>query len=169
MKYVIEKNGKDMKLVYYSVNMVGLGVEPKNGVPGLTIKAKRVVLVDPELRDAYIKQRINKKIDKVIKFMLRILNDEDTTEGDVGMVLDEINKLKGIEIFYIIFFIKKKLAINWVIKKYKEYMKVSEYKALLTKLIIIEEEFKKNYNQKLYMNYMNGSIYEEKISEGRSR
>ena len=108
MKYVIEKNGKDMKLVYYSVNMVGLGVEPKNGVPGLTIKAKRVVLVDPELRDAYIKQRINKKIDKVIKFMLRILNDEDTTEGDVGMVLDEINKLKGI-----------------VIKKYKEYMKVS--------------------------------------------
>ena len=152
MKYVIEKNGKDMKLVYYSVNMVGLGVEPKNGVPGLTIKAKRVVLVDPELRDAYIKQRINKKIDKVIKFMLRILNDEDTTEGDVGMVLDEINKLKGI-----------------VIKKYREYMKVSEYKALLTKLIIIEEEFKKNYNQKLYMNYMNGSIYEEKISEGRSR
>ena len=152
MKYVIEKNGKDMKLVYYSVNMVGLGVEPKNGVPGLTIKAKKVVLVDSKLRDAYIKQRINKKIDKVIKFMLRILNDEDTTEGDVGMVLYEINKLKGI-----------------VIKKYKEYMKVSEYKALLTKLIIIEEEFKKNYNQKLYMNYMNGSIYEEKISEGRSR
>ncbi len=152
MKYVIEKNGKDMKLVYYSVNMVGLNVEPKNGVPGLTIKAKKVILIDPELRDAYIKQRINKKIDRVIKFMLRILNDEDTTEGDVGMVLDEINKLKGI-----------------VIKKYKEYMKVSEYKALLTKLIIIEEEFKKNYNQKLYMNYMNGSIYEEKISEGRSR
>ena len=152
MKYVIEKNGKDMKLVYYSVNMVGLGVEPKNGVPGLTIKAKKIVIVDSKLRDAYIKQRINKKIDKVIKFMLRILNDEDTTEGDVGMVLDEINKLKGI-----------------VIKKYKEYMKVSEYKALLTKLIIIEEEFKKNYNQKLYMNYMNGSIYEEKISEGRSR
>lgn len=152
MKYVIEKNGKDMKLVYYSVNMVGLNVEPKNGVPGLTIKAKKVILVDPELRDSYIKQRINKKIDRVIKFMLRILNDEDTTEGDVGMVLDEINKLKGI-----------------VIKKYREYMKVSEYKALLTKLIIIEEEFKKNYNQKLYMNYMNGSIYEEKISEGRSR
>ena len=152
MKYVIEKNGKDMKLVYYSVNMVGLNVEPKNGVPGLTIKAKKVILVDPELRDAYIKQRINKKIDKVIKFMLRILNDEDTTEGDVGMVLDEINKLKGI-----------------VIKKYREYMKVSEYKALLTKIIIIEEEFKKNYNQKLYANYMNGSIYEEKISEGRSR
>ena len=152
MKYVIEKNGKDMKLVYYSVNMVGLGVEPKNGVPGLTIKAKKIVLVDSKLRDAYIKQRINKKIDKVIKFMLLILNDEDTTEGDVGMVLDEINKLKGI-----------------VIKKYKEYMKVSEYKALLTKLIIIEEEFKKNYNQKLYMNYMNGSIYEEKISEGRGR
>ena len=96
MKYVIEKNGKDMKLVYYSVNMVGLGVEPKNGVPGLTIKAKKVVLVDSKLRDAYIKQRINKKIDKVIKFMIRILNDEDTSDEDAGIVLDEINKLKGI-------------------------------------------------------------------------
>ena len=152
MKYVIEKNGKDMKLVYYSVNMVGLGVEPKNGVPGLTIKAKKIVLVDSKLRDAYIKQRINKKIDKVIKFMLRILNDEDTTEGDVGMVLDEINKLKGI-----------------VIKKYKEYMKVSEYKALLTKLIIIEEEFKRSYNSKLYSTYRDNIYYEEEYSEGRSR
>lgn len=152
MKYVIEKKGKDLKLVYYNVKMVGLDVTPKNSVPGLTIKAQKIILIDRELTDAYIRQRINKKIDKVIKFMLRILNDEDTTEGDVGMVLDEIEKLKGI-----------------IIKKYREYMKVSEYKALLTKLIIIEEEFKKNYNQKLYMNYMNGSIYEDKINEGRSR
>lgn len=151
-KYIIDKDNPNEKLLYYNVNIVGLSVTPNKSVPGYNVIAKRLTLVDPELREAYIKQKINKKIDKVIKFMLRILNDEDTTEGDVGMVLDEINKLKGI-----------------VIKKYKEYMKVSEYKALLTKLIIIEEEFKKNYNQKLYMNYMNGSIYEEKISEGRGR
>jgi len=60
MKYVIDKNNENMKLMYYSVNMKGLNVIPKNEVPGLKIKAKKVVLVDSELRDSYIKQRIKK-------------------------------------------------------------------------------------------------------------
>lgn len=152
MKYVIEKQNDNKKLMYYNVNMVGLEVTPQNKVKNININAKKVTLIDPQLRESYIKQRINNKIDKVIKFMLRILNDEDTTDSDVGMVLDEINKLKGI-----------------IINKYKEYMLESDYKALLTKLIIIEEEFKKNYNQKMYMNYMTYGIYEEEIREGKSR
>ena len=152
MKYVIDKNNDDLKLMYYSVNMVGLNVTPKNEVPGLTIKAQKVILIDPELRDAYIKKRINKKIDKIIKFMLRILNDEGTTDEDTGMVLDEINRLKGI-----------------IINKYREYMVESEYKSILTKLILIEEEFKRNYNEKMYMNYMSNNYYEEEYRTGRGR
>ena len=79
MKYIIDKTNDDMKLMYYSVNMIGLSVTPKNEVPGLKIKAKKVVLVDEGLRESYIKQRINKKIDKIIKFMIKVLNDDDTT------------------------------------------------------------------------------------------
>ncbi|MBQ6285083.1 MAG: hypothetical protein IJK67_02080 [Bacilli bacterium] len=152
MKYVIDKNNEKMKLMYYSVKLVGLDVEPKNDVKNLKIKAKKVVIVDPELRESYIKQRINKKIDKVIDFMLKILNDDGTSDDDAGMVLDEINKLKGI-----------------IINKYKEHMKITEYKTLLTKLIMIEEEFKKNYNQKMFSNYMQNVVYEEVRSEGRGR
>ena len=96
MKYLIDKNNDDMRLMYYSVNMVGLNVNPINEVPGLKIKAKKVILIDDELQKNYIKKRINRKIDKIIKFMLRILNDEGTTDEDTGMVLDEINRLKGI-------------------------------------------------------------------------
>ena len=131
--------------------MVGLSVTPNKSVPGYKITAKKLTLVDPDLREAYIKQKINKKIDRVIKFMIKILNDEDTSDEDAGIVLDEINKLKGI-----------------IINKYKEYMIESEYKSLLTKLILIEEEFKKNYNQKTYLNYMTNSVYEEAI-QGRGR
>ncbi|NLC48679.1 MAG: hypothetical protein GX758_04915 [Tenericutes bacterium] len=152
MKYIIDKNNSAFKLMYYKVSMVGLDVTPKNASSEITIKAKKILLVDKTLRESYIRQRINKKLDKVIEFMLRILNDEDTTEGDVGMVLDEINKLKGI-----------------IINKYREHMIESEYKSFLTKLIIVEEEFKKNYNQKIYTSYLTNSIYEEQISEGRSR
>ena len=152
MKYIIDKTNDDMKLMYYSVNMVGLSVTPKNEVPGLKIKANKVVLVDEGLRESYIKQRINKKIDKIIKFMIKVLNDDDTTDSDTGMVLDEINRLKGI-----------------VINKYREYMIDSEYKSLLTKLILIEEEFKKSYNQKMYNNYLNSNYYEEDLRSGRGR
>ena len=147
-KYIINKDNPNEKLLYYNVNIVGLSVTPNTSVPGYNVMAKRLTLVDPELREAYIKQKINKKIDKVIKFMIRILNDEDTSDEDAGIVLDEINKLKGI-----------------IINKYREYMIESEYKALLTKLILIEEEFKKNYNQKTYLNYMTNSVYEEVIQE----
>lgn len=155
MKYVIEKNDSNLKLIYYNVKMIGMDVTPKNGVKDLKIKAQKILLVDPELRENYIKERVNRKIDRVIKFMIRILNDDETTDSDVGMVLDEINKLKGI-----------------IINKYKEYILDSEYKSFLTKLIVIEEEFKRNYNQKIYMNnygYGGYSIYEEELSEGRSR
>ena len=147
-KYIIDKDNPNEKLLYYNVDVVGLSVTPNKSVPGYNVIAKKLTLVDPELREAYIKQKINKKIDKVIKFMIRILNDEDTSDEDAGIVLDEINKLKGI-----------------IINKYKEYMIESEYKALLTKLILIEEEFKKNYNQKTYLNYMTNSVYEEVIQE----
>ena len=150
MKYVIDKSSDPMKLAYYNVNMVGLNVNPKNEVPGLNIKAKKVILIDEGLAEEYIKKRVNRKIDKIIKFMLRILNDEGTTEDDTGMVLDEINRLKGI-----------------VLNKYRKYMLESEYKSLLTKLILIEEEFKKSYNEKILMNY--GSYLEEEVKVGRGR
>lgn len=152
MKYIIDKNNNDLKLMYYNVNMVGLNVIPKNDVPGLSIKANKVVIIDKDLTDSYIKQRINKKIDKIIKFMLKILNDDGTTEDDTGLVLDEINRLKGI-----------------VINKYKNYMEEAEYKSLLTKMILIEEEFKKSYNEKMYMNIINNNYYEEEIKAGRGR
>ena len=151
MKYVIDKNKEIVKLVNYNVSMNGLNVKPINEVPDLNIKANKVVLVDENLTESYIRQRIDRKIDKIIKFMLRILNDEGTTEDDSGMVLDEINRLKGI-----------------VINKYRQHMIDSEYKAVLTKLILIEEEFKKSYSQKLFDSYI-GNYYEEELSSSRGR
>ena len=152
MKYVIEKTVEKQRLMYYGVNMVGLDVKPINEVPDLNIKANKVILVDSDLRDSYIKQRIDRKIDKIIKFMLRILNDNDTTEDDTGIVLDEINRLKGI-----------------IINKYREYMVDSEFKSILTKLILLEEEFKKSYNDKMFMNYIPSDYYEEDLTSGRGR
>lgn len=152
MKYVISESNEKMKLMYYSVKLVGLDVMPKNDSKNVKIKAQKVIIVDPKLRESYIKQRINKKIDKVIDFMIKILNDDNTSDDDAGMVLDEVNKLKGI-----------------IINKYKEHLRVNEYKAILSKIFLIEDEFKKNYNNKMFSNYIQNAIYEEIRSEGRGR
>ena len=151
MKYVVIRKQDDCKLAYYKVKMEGLDVQPINRVPGLTIKANKVLLIDEKLRQEFVRQRVNRKMDKIIAFMLRILNDDGTTDEDTGLVLDEINRLKGI-----------------VINKYREYITEAEYKSLLTKLLIIEEEFKKNYNQKIINSYVN-NYYVEEVNNSRGR
>ena len=148
MKYVVIHKQKDSKLVYHDVNVDGLSVLPVNRVKNLSIKAKKVVLADPLLQTEYVKQRINRKIDKIIMAMLRILSEDDYSSEDAGMVLDEINKFKGI-----------------VINKYKKYLEINDYKSYLTKLILIEEEFQKNFNQKVLDSYMHNYYVEETKNE----
>ena len=151
MKYVVIHKQKESKLVYRNVNIDGLSVLPVNRVPNLSIKAKKVVISDEELQTKYVKQRINRKLDKIITFILRILEEDDTSSDDVNIVLDEISKFKGI-----------------VINKYKKYLSVSDYKSYLTKLILIEEEFKKSYNQKILDGYMR-HYYVDEVTNERGR
>ena len=152
MKYVIDKKNENLKLVNYNVKITGMRVKPINNVKGLTIKAGKIVLVDSRLRDSYIKQVIDKKLDKIVKFSLNVLSDETSTDEDGGIVLDELNRLQGI-----------------IMNKYKQYMIEEDYKNKLSKIIIVEEEFKRNYNQKVYMNYLSGFSYQEEMSSGRGR
>ena len=152
MKYIVNRKNKDLKLVNYNVDINGMKVKPINRVSGLTIKVDKITLVDPYLRDSYISQIIDKKTDKIVKFIMQILNDDISGEDDSGMVLDEINRLKGV-----------------IMKKYRLFMIEEEYKSALSKLFIIEEEIKKNYNQKVYMNYLSGYSYQEGYSSGRGR
>jgi len=150
MKYAIAKT-PNLKLNYYKVKINGLDIVPKNKISGFTIKAKKIVIADEELSIKFIKKRINKKIDKVLSFMISILHDEEgTTESDSTLVLDEISKLKSI-----------------IMNKYKEFLKEEEYKSFLTKLIILENEFKKNYNQKIMMGSIMNNIYYEEERRGR--
>ncbi len=151
MKFKLEKSKEDLKLANYKVKIKGLEVEPINRVSNLSIKAKKIIITDDKLINSFIKQRINKKINKIVNFMINIINDNDS-DDDSGMVLDEINKLKGI-----------------IEKKYKEFLIINDYRNYINKLNIIEEEFQRSYREKMYASYLAGNYYEEEISNGRSR
>ena len=152
MKYVIDRESNNSKLMYYNVKMTGLNVKPKNGITNAVIKSKNVVLIDPDLRLSFIKQRVNKKLDKIIDFMLHILNDENSSDSDTGLVLDEINKLKGI-----------------IVNKYREYLTETEYKTFLTKIFMLQDEFEKNYNSKIYKSYLNNYYIQQVEASNRGR
>ena len=152
MKYVIDRESNNSKLMYYNVKMTGLNVKPKNGITNAVIKSKNVILIDPDLRLSFIKQRVNKKLDKIIDFMLHILNDENSSDSDTGLVLDEINKLKGI-----------------IVNKYREYLTETEYKTFLTKIFMLQDEFEKNYNSKIYKSYLNNYYIQQVEASNRGR
>ena len=152
MKYVIDRESNNSKLMYYNVKMTGLDVTPKNGVVDAVIKSKNVKLIDPDLRYSFIKQRVNKKMDQIIDFMLHILNDENAGESDTGLVVDEINKLKGI-----------------IVNKYREYLTETEYKTFLTKIFMLQDEFAKNYSSKIYKSYLNNYYIQQVESANRGR
>lgn len=152
MKYAIEKKNGIKKLVYYNTNIYGLTVRPINKSETINIKAKKVTLVDDELIKNYIKKLVNKKFDKIIDKMMRILNENDFDSESGGNALDELSRLKGI-----------------IEKKYKEYMTKTEYTKLMNKIFVVESEFKSNYNQKMYFNYLTGNLNSIENSVGRGR
>lgn len=152
MKYVLDRKNDNLKLANYNVTIKGMKVKPINKVTDLTIKAENVTLVDNDLINSYINQVIDKKTDKIVKFIMQILSDDTSGNEDSGIALDELNRLKGI-----------------IMNKYREYMIETDYKTALSKIFIIEEEFKRNYNQKIYMNYLSGYSYQEGYTSGRGR
>ena len=91
-------------------------------------------------------------MDKIIDFMLHILNDENSSDSDTGLVLDEINKLKGI-----------------IVNKYREYLTETEYKTFLTKIFMLQDEFEKNYNSKIYKSYLNNYYIQQVEASSRGR
>ena len=127
MKYVINRKNENLKLANYNVTIEGMKVKPINKVADLTIKAKNVTLVDKELINSYINQVIGKKTDKIVKYIMQILSDETSGDEESGIALDELNRLKGV-----------------IMKKYREHMLLEDYKNALSKIFIIEEEFKRN-------------------------
>lgn len=147
MKYHLIKEDNS-KFFFYSSLTYGLEVFPRGKN---VIKIKRMIITDQKLIDDYVTKRINKKFNKLFSDMYKILisENDDSTSDQTAMVLDEIAKLKSV-----------------VIGKYKDYISLKEYKNILKKLIIAQEEFAKDYNEKLrFEAFM--SQFEETKSHGR--
>lgn len=145
MKYALNKREKKFELVSFPEKIEGLEIVPKNKKGESPFEVKSITLVDNKLIKSFIMQMINKKFDKLIKLMNKVLSGESDETGDnAQMALDEVQKLKSM-----------------LINKYKQHLIEKQYKELLSKIILMEEEFKVRYNERiLYQQIM--SYTEEK-------
>lgn len=146
MKYILDNKSDKIKSVNEN-KLEGLQVDTKNNN---LLNATKILIVDSELKDAYIKKRVNKKIVALLAKMQYILDNEEDGNNNAALVLGEIDRLKSI-----------------MINKYREHLKVEEFEYLLKKLMIIEEEFKIKYNRKQIYREMLMEDLDEMIGRGR--
>lgn len=154
MEYVIKAKTKKTKVVYYEEEVKGLEINPSNKSNATIIKVNKMILTDPELINQYISIRLEKKFKEIFTKLYKLLQDPDTTEEGVGILLGEVEKFKQI--------------IN---VKYSRYLESTKKREFLTKIILIEEELKKKYMEIKYIEQLlntNNYKFDETISRGRS-
>ena len=96
MEYVIRTKTKRTKVLYYEEETKGLEINPSNKNNSAVIKVNKMVLTDPELIHQYISIRLEKKFKEIFTKLYKLLQDPDTTEEGVGILLGEVEKFKQI-------------------------------------------------------------------------
>ncbi len=153
-RFIVTKDNITEAITYLEYEKIkGLDFKPKKDKE-LTdiINVEKMVIINPSLIKKLIDKKCKRSLEKIIKMTAVIYNEDDEDDGDadgnLNFVLGEIAKFR-------------ELLKN----KYQEYMEEKEYKLLLKKLDIIENEIKL---RKIALNMkQTKSYYEDKKSKGR--
>lgn len=143
IRFVVEKKAKEESITYMEYEKLkGYDVKPKNNIKFEDmINVNKMVIINPSLTKKLVDKKCHRTLEKIIKMLSYIYEDDSGDDAPLHLVLDEIAKFKSL-----------------IIGKYKEYMEEEENKLLLKKLEILEAEVKLRLN---YI-YQQNEIYEEK-------
>ena len=145
-RFVVTKDENTQTMTYKEYDSLkGYDFKPKNKLSKEDIiNVDEMVIINPSLIEKLISKKCKKTLERILKLISFIYDDDETGEESVTLALNEIAKFKEL-----------------LDTKYKEYMKEKEYKLMLKKLEILENEVKL---RKLYLNSKENS---EKKSKGR--
>ena len=144
-RFVVTKDENTQTITYKEYDSLkGYDFKPKNKLSKEDIiNVDEMVIINPSLIEKLISKKCKKTLERILKLISFIYDDDETGEESVTLALNEIAKFKEL-----------------LDTKYKEYMKEKEYKLMLKKLEILENEVKL---RKLYLNSKENS---EKKSKG---
>ena len=145
-RFVVTKDENTQTITYKEYDSLkGYDFKPKNKLSKEDIiNVDEMVIINPSLIEKLISKKCKKTLERILKLISFIYDDDETGEESVTLALNEIAKFKEL-----------------LDTKYKEYMKEKEYKLMLKKLEILENEVKL---RKLYLNSNENS---GKKSKGR--
>lgn len=145
-RFVISKNEDTQTITYKEYqNLNGYDFKPKNKLSKEDIiNVDEMVIINPSLIKKLISKKCKKTLERILKMISFIYDEDDTGEESVELALNEMSKFR-----------------NLLETKYKEYMEEKDYKLMIKKIEILENEVK------LRKLYLNSKDMEEKKSKGR--
>ncbi len=124
--YLIKKDKKTGEIIYMEYKLNGYNFKPRNN-SGVNFSLEKIVIIKPEMIDKILSLKIKKRLDKIIKLTMYLLNqgDDDSNPADVMLALNEISKLR-----------------SQILNKYQNYLSQQKEMLFLKKLRILENELR---------------------------
>lgn len=126
MNYLIVKDKKKKQVIYFECNKLnGYKMTSKNKNIKLkdAINVNKMVIINPSFINKLIDKNINRKLEKLIKYIIGIYDADDDPAGNLMLALNEVEKFK-----------------REIINKYLAYMNKKQLKDLDQKLKILENQ-----------------------------
>lgn len=146
--YIIKKKNKNKKLNKFNFLEEGYVFKPNIKSDNL-IKISSLSITNLEMTNTILKKKLDASFRKLAAIILRVLNGEDTTSGDVAIALDELSREK-----------------ERTLTKYKEYLKKEEYEKYGKRLKVLEHELKEKL---VVLKLEEERVYAENLEKGHSR
>lgn len=139
----IKKENNNNEIIYINGELSGYDFNPKDSSNN-NLKINQIVIVNPTLTDKILTIKFKQRYKRILMIALSILNGaiEDTTTGDIEIVLDEIAKMRDI-----------------LLNKYKKFLKKEKERIFLEQLRGLENSMRaKLFEIREYEYYLNNEI-----------
>lgn len=149
--YLINKKHRDDSIINLK-DVDGYTFKPKASKKGNEsyIKVKEVKIVDKTMIDKILSMKFDKLFKQVVALALHVVNDDDATDSDTEMVLDEVELVREI-----------------LLNRYQKFLRYEKEQLFLKKLRLIENEMRlKQVQIKQKAIYLE---HQEQMNRGRSR
>lgn len=145
--FINKKHVDDSVLSMHEIE--GYKFKPKLNKDGY-ISVSEVTIVDKVMIDKILTIKFNKNFKKLVNIAMKVINDDDSTDDDVRIVLDEVELVREI-----------------LLNKYQKFISYEKEQLFLKKLRLIENELRIK-QVKIKQKAMYLEMQEEKTI-GRSR
>ncbi len=142
-RYICDKENNEKIQGYLDFNQIdGFKIKPRNKVKYDGIEVSKMTLVEPSLIEMVLKKKTKRKLNAYLKFLITAF-DDDTSSGDLALVLDDTKRYKAI-----------------IVNKYAKFLDAKYIRDLLLRVKFVEDEIKMR---------MHEQNREMKVSRGKGR